>query len=70
MSLLLRAGESDKTFTDVAAPTDDSDGHWAYDYISTLAANKITTGYTDGTFLPQADISRQHFALFIYRYLD
>ncbi|MEQ6376457.1 S-layer homology domain-containing protein [Bacillaceae bacterium S4-13-56] len=63
-------GESDKTFTDVAAPTDDSDGHWAYDYISTLAANKITTGYPNGTFLPQADISRQHFALFIYRYLN
>lgn len=44
--------------------------YWAYDYISALAANNITTGYPDGTFKPSTNLSRQYFAAFMARYLD
>jgi amidase len=44
--------------------------HWAYDDISKLVANKITTGYKDETFKPSNNLSRQHFAAFMARYLD
>lgn len=43
---------------------------WAYSYVSTLAANNITTGYPGGTFKPNTDLSRQHFAAFMARHLD
>ncbi|MFC7687569.1 amidase family protein [Ureibacillus sp. GCM10028918] len=49
---------------------DISKDYWAYDYISTLVANNITTGFTDGTFKPFINLSRQHFAAFMARYLD
>jgi hypothetical protein len=45
-------------------------GSWSYGYISTLAANNITTGYQDGTFKPTQTLSRQHFAVFMARVLD
>jgi competence ComEA-like helix-hairpin-helix protein len=44
--------------------------HWAHDYVEGLAANNITTGYADNTFKPFNKISRQHFAVFMARYLD
>ena len=44
--------------------------NWAYDYISGLAANNIAIGYTDGTFKPSINLTRQHFAVFMARYLD
>ncbi len=62
-------GETNQQFADVTQPDSNQSGHWAYDYINTLAANQITTGYPNGYFAPQQDISRQHFALFMYRYL-
>ncbi|TLS35600.1 S8 family serine peptidase [Pseudalkalibacillus caeni] len=43
---------------------------WAYSYISALAANGITTGYSDNTFRPNNNISRQHFSVFMARYLN
>ena len=52
------------TFTDVSAD------NGAKSYISTLAANNITTGYLDGTFKPNGKITRQHFAAFMARLLD
>lgn len=41
-----------------------------HDYIATLAAERITGGYEDGTYRPANRISRQHFAVFIARMLD
>jgi uncharacterized protein YdbL (DUF1318 family) len=44
------------TFSDVAA------GHWAKTYIDYLATKGIIGGYTDGTFKPEATITRAEFA--------
>lgn len=41
-----------------------------YQYVSALTGYGITTGYCDGTFRPNLQLSRQHFALFMARYLD
>lgn len=56
-------GTSPLQFTDVPK------GHWAYSFVSTLAANDITTGYPDGTFKPNNKLTRQHFAVFMARML-
>ncbi|TFE04006.1 S-layer homology domain-containing protein [Jeotgalibacillus salarius] len=44
--------------------------HWANDYVNSLAANDITTGFSDSTFRPQENIQRQHFAVFMARLLN
>ena len=49
------------TFSDI--PSD----HWAYEYINTLAAEGITTGYSDGSYKPNETLTRQHFAVFMAR---
>ncbi|MEK4230175.1 S-layer homology domain-containing protein [Solibacillus sp. FSL H8-0538] len=49
------------TFSDVRK------GHTAYKAVSQLAATNITTGYTDGTFKPNAYLTRAHFATFLAR---
>lgn len=54
-------GTTTKKFKDV------SPAHWSYDFVHTLAANKITTGYEDNTFKPGQQVSRVHFSLFLYR---
>ena len=41
-----------------------------YNDISTLAAEKITTGYQDRTFKPTRTVSREHFAVFVARMLN
>lgn len=46
---------------------DVNSNHWSYEYIHTLAANKVTTGYEDNTFKPGLEVSRIHFSLFLYR---
>ncbi|WP_456277608.1 S8 family serine peptidase [Bacillus sp. AK128] len=43
---------------------------WGLDYINSLQHAGITTGYEDGTFRPTTTISRQHFVLFMTRYID
>ncbi|MGF2618070.1 hypothetical protein FZC84_22725 [Rossellomorea vietnamensis] len=57
-------GSIEKDFKDVGKE------QWAYEFINTLAANNITTGYDDNTFRPNHQISRQHFSVFMARYLD
>jgi competence protein ComEC len=52
-------------FTDVK-----KESHWAYHFVSAIAANNVTTGYQDGSFKPENKISRQHFAVFMARYLN
>ncbi|MCP1143710.1 S-layer homology domain-containing protein [Lysinibacillus endophyticus] len=55
------SGTSETKFKDVG------ETHWAAQYIDTLATNKITTGYGDNTFKPNVEVSRAHFAVFLYR---
>lgn len=57
-------GRTAKEFTDVKK------GDWAYDYVQALAANEVTTGYPDGSFRPNALITRMHFAVFMARYIN
>lgn len=38
-----------------------------YSYISKLAASKITTGYSDGTFRPKEAVNRAQFSMFLAR---
>ena len=52
-----------QTFSDVGS------GHWAYAGIEGLAENFIAAGYPDGTFLPQANVTRGEFAVFVARVL-
>ena len=47
----------------------DIDGFWAAGYIDWLKTTGITTGYADGTFLPGKNITRQEFAVMLFRYL-
>lgn len=51
-------------FTDVSA--DD----WCAPYIGWAAKNGIVTGYTDGSFRPNAPLSRQELAVMIVRFMD
>lgn len=41
-----------------------------YNYVSTLAAERITEGYEDGTFRPNETVTRQHFSVFVARMLN
>lgn len=54
-------GTTAKKFKDV------NPKQWSYEYIHTLAANGITTGYEDNTYKPGIEVSRVHFSLFLYR---
>ena len=47
----------------------DTQGYWAQTYVDFLYTSGITTGYTDGSFRPTQNISRQEFAVMLYRYL-
>lgn len=57
-------GTSSNEFSDVP------NRHWAHNYISALAANKITTGYNDNTFKPNNPVTRAQFASFMARAMD
>ena len=50
--------ESDSTFDDTAS-------HWAKDYISTAVSLGITSGYGDGNFGPNDNITREQIALML-----
>lgn len=54
----------DCSFTDV------STAHWAYKYIATATANEWLTGYADGTFRPDNDITRAEAISIINRALE
>lgn len=47
----------------------DTAGYWAGTYVDWLKTTGITTGYEDGTFRPNQSITRQQFAVMLYRYL-
>ena len=46
--------------------TDVSDKHWAKEAIDYLAANEVVNGYPDGTFKPEAKITRAEIAQIFY----
>lgn len=47
----------------------DTDGHWAKYPVAHLVERKVVSGYTDGTFLPENNISREETAAMIQNYL-
>ncbi len=52
------------TFTDLP------DSHWAYNAVNVLAENFIINGYLDGSFKPEANITRGEFAKIIVSATD
>lgn len=42
-------------------------GYWAYDDISWMEENGITTGYADGTFKPDNNVTRAEMSAFMHR---
>ncbi|RYG72922.1 hypothetical protein EU245_08235 [Lentibacillus lipolyticus] len=57
-------GSYDGRFSDVP------NHHWAHDQVDILAANGMTTGYPDQTYRPSQPISREHFSVFLYNYVN
>ena len=47
----------------------DIEGYWGATYVDFLYNAGITTGYADGTFRPNQNITRAQFAVMLYRYL-
>lgn len=47
----------------------DTRDYWAAAYVDHLYTSGITTGYTDGTFRPNQNITRAQFAVMLYRCL-
>lgn len=47
----------------------DTQGHWAQDYIVALAHNEIITGYPNGSFKPEAPVTRAEMVTMLTRLL-
>lgn len=47
----------------------DTQGHWAKNYIDALAEAKIITGYPDGSFKPEAPVTRAEMVVMLTRLL-
>lgn len=50
-------------------PFSDTENHWAKDFINILSSNGITTG-SNGRFNPNDQVSRMHYATFMYRTIE
>ncbi|MBP7332096.1 MAG: Cellulosome-anchoring protein precursor [Firmicutes bacterium ADurb.Bin373] len=48
----------------------DTAGHWAWESISRMAEKGITAGYSDGSFKPEAQVTRNEIAAMIVRLLQ
>ncbi|MFJ7951928.1 S-layer homology domain-containing protein [Lysinibacillus sp. NPDC096418] len=48
----------------------DTKSHWSAPYVQTLVESGITTGYGNGLFKPDDMVSRQHYAVFLYRVIE
>lgn len=48
----------------------DIEGIWSTDYIKHLAFKKVVSGYPDGTFRPENNITRAEFVTMTYNYLS
>ena len=64
-----RASYDVPTSADWTPSFTDTQDYWAAAYVDFLYSAGITTGYDDGTFRPNQNISRQQFAVMLYRYL-
>src|SRR6056297_355146 len=53
-----------------ASFTDVPSNHWAYDAINKLVASGVITGYPDGTFRGDQDMTRYEMAVMVSRALD
>ncbi|MEI3347728.1 MAG: S-layer homology domain-containing protein [Dysosmobacter sp.] len=47
----------------------DTYDYWGATYVDFLYNSGVTTGYDDGTFRPDQNITRAQFAVMLYRYL-
>ena len=56
--------------TDTNSFSDVSNSHWAVKYINSAAAKGWITGYPDGTFRPEALITRAEVVTLVNRMLD
>ena len=52
---------STSTFKDVPK------SHWGYEHVMTMSAKEVVKGYPDGSFKPNAKVSRRHSAIFLAR---
>lgn len=64
-----RASHDIPTGEDWTPSFTDTKDYWASNYVDYLYTSGITTGYTDGTFRPNQNITRAQFAVMLYRYL-
>ena len=64
--LYREAGESAAKGT--ASFTDIAEGQWYTDAVNWAAEQGVVNGYPDGTFRPEAPITRQEMATMLYRY--
>ena len=64
-----RASYDVPTSADWTPSFTDTQNYWAAAYVDFLYSAGITTGYEDGTFRPDQNISRQQFAVMLFRYL-
>ncbi|MBM6851402.1 S-layer homology domain-containing protein [Oscillibacter valericigenes] len=64
-----RASYDVPTSADWVPSFTDTQDYWAASYVDFLYNAGITTGYDDGTFRPNDNISRQQFAVMLFRYL-
>ena len=55
--------------TSTAHKFTDIDGYWAATYVDFLYSTGITTGYEDGTFRPNQNITRAQCSVMLFRYL-
>ena len=47
----------------------DTEGYWGANYVEFLYTSGVTTGYADGTFRPDQNITRAQFSVMLFRYL-
>ena len=50
--------------------TDLNSGHWAYEYITTLADSGVINGYTDGKIKVDKTMTRAEVATVLTRFMD
>lgn len=48
----------------------DTAGYWGRTYVDFMYTSGITTGYKDGSFRPNSQITRAQFSVMLYRYLQ
>ena len=66
-SIMYRIAGDDAAVPYTGAFTDVKEGSWYTTAIEWCAQNSLASGYTDGTFKPNATVSRQELAVFMYR---